>query len=552
MKILKLFILLAALVFFGACQKELGFDNGASIGALVKNSTTGDCMPASVVGIFMVDSVLTTANYVDVQVNVSIMGTFEVKSDTVNGFSFYKSGNVGDGANTIRLYPSGKSLAPGTFTFTITYGSSLCKFDITVVSTAGGTAIYTLGGSPSTCSGFTTTGTCTAGIALGAANTVTFNVNVTTPGTYSITTGTPAVNGMTYSGSGTFTNPGVQTVTLTGSGTPLSAGNFNFTPTNGTSPCTFSVNVAGSAASYTLNGGPAPSTCSGAVLHGTYAAGTALNAGDTVELFANVTAPGSYSITTGSPVNGISFSGTGVFMATGTAVRVVLTGTGTPVNGGPYNYTPAGGTSTCVFSVTATGTVPPANLDYIPETVNSNWTDSLVGGLPTDTSYTVVSNSTTVQGGQTYKVFRVLDAGSPVDSSYHRSGAGKYYEYYYTNLGIFDNPVNKEMLLIDSTLSTGGNWSVTFPPNTIGASPATMRIDAIILAKGATATIVGNNYSNVLKVKFTYNLDVGTGFTPFGEEEFWYAKGLGLIYDKLNDVPVTTITEYVTKRIQIF
>ena len=114
------------LMVFSACQKELSYDNGGiSVGTL-KSAVTGDCLPSTIYGVYTKDSVLNSNNYVDVQVDVSIAGTFAIKSDTVNGYSFYKTGNVGNGLNTIRLYASGKPLAGGMNTFTITYGTSMC------------------------------------------------------------------------------------------------------------------------------------------------------------------------------------------------------------------------------------------------------------------------------------------------------------------------------------------------------------------------------------------------------------------------------------------
>jgi hypothetical protein len=77
---------------------------------------------------------------------------------------------------------------------------------------------------------------------LTGANTVVLNVNVSTTGTYSITTA--AVNGIQFAGTGTFSATGPQTVTLTGSGTPAAAGTNNYTANaGGTNTCIFSVPV---------------------------------------------------------------------------------------------------------------------------------------------------------------------------------------------------------------------------------------------------------------------------------------------------------------------
>src|SRR6185295_8368708 len=105
-----LLLFFTILIGFTSCQKQLGFDTGGvSVGSL-KADLTGDCLPVTVNGVFKVDSVLTNDNFVDVQVSVSIEGTFEIRSDTVNGYSFRKVGSVGKGLNTIRLYASGKPL----------------------------------------------------------------------------------------------------------------------------------------------------------------------------------------------------------------------------------------------------------------------------------------------------------------------------------------------------------------------------------------------------------------------------------------------------------
>jgi hypothetical protein len=74
---------------------------------------------------------------------------------------------------------------------------------------------------------------------LGTGNTVSINVNVTSIGAYSITTGT--VNGISFSNSGNLNVTGPQTVTLLGSGTPLAPGAYNYTANGNPGSCDFSV-----------------------------------------------------------------------------------------------------------------------------------------------------------------------------------------------------------------------------------------------------------------------------------------------------------------------
>ena len=241
MKIFKSVIIIATpILAFFSCQKEINFDNnGVSVG-LLKKDVSGDCLPVVVNGNFKKDSVLTAANYVDVQVTVSTPGTFDIRSDTVNGYAFSKAGSVVFGINTIRLYASGKPLAPGTNTFTIKYGASTCSFDVTVTGSVG-TSEYTIAGAPLTCTGVTPAGIYTAGKPLDFTNTLTITVNVTKLGTYGF--GAASTNGFIFAANGTFSSFGLQNVTLNGSGTPFTAGPSTITISNFASTCTYTINV---------------------------------------------------------------------------------------------------------------------------------------------------------------------------------------------------------------------------------------------------------------------------------------------------------------------
>ena len=242
MKILKSFFWAAAVAMaFTACQKELKFDdNGTSSGSLKKDGS-GNCLSAAVNGIYRADSLLNASHYADVQVNVSVPGTFEIKSDTVNGISFRKVGSVVFGLNTIRLYASGKPVLPGTSTFTIKYGSSTCSFNINVLPASTAGAVYTLGGAPGQCTGAFSGGTYAAGVALDPTNTLTVQVNVSAPGYYTI--GALTTNGFVFSGSGVFSAAGLQNVVLTGTGTPLAAGTTAVTVSNLSATCSYNITV---------------------------------------------------------------------------------------------------------------------------------------------------------------------------------------------------------------------------------------------------------------------------------------------------------------------
>lgn len=104
----------------------------------------------------------------------------------------------------------------------------------------GNTAQYSLAGGTGGCTGAVLSGTYIQGIDLTTTNTVTLQVTVGATGSWSIVTNT--VNGISFSGSGTFDSTGTQTITLLANGTPAAAGNFTFT--TGSTSCTFIVTVS--------------------------------------------------------------------------------------------------------------------------------------------------------------------------------------------------------------------------------------------------------------------------------------------------------------------
>lgn len=337
------------LMVLPACQKTGDINpSGISMGTF-KTTISGDCMPVIVSGIYIVDSTLKNDNYVDVEVEVAQAGSFDIKSDSVNGYSFNKKGTLGTGLNRVRLYAAGKPIAAGVNSFTIKYGLSTCSFKITVFTGgSAGSARFTLGGSPGNCSVSAINGNYIVGQGLTAANTVEMTVNVSTVGTYNIAG--PIINGVSFDTSGVFTNPGIQNIFLRGRGTPAAAGVFNYPVTNSTTNCNFSITYTTTItnATFALSGSPA--NCTGATVSGTYTAGTPLNASNTVLINVNVTSPGIYAITTTS-VNGISFAASGTFNITGLQ-QVTLKGAGTPGAAGVFNFPVSGGGNSCGISVT--------------------------------------------------------------------------------------------------------------------------------------------------------------------------------------------------------
>lgn len=193
-----------------------------------------------------------------------------------------------------------------------------------------------------------------AGTVLNATtNYIDVQVNVATVGTYRVYSDT--VNGIFFQAKGTFATTGINNVRLTGNGTPLNAGIQNFVITYDTTECVIAVTVlpqgGASPAEFTLSG--APGTCLDFNLSGAYIKDIALTAANTVAIKVNVTKIGTYTINTGAPSNGMTFSGTGALTALGEQT-ITLTGSGTPAVAISTNMAVEKLPSNCGFAVNVT------------------------------------------------------------------------------------------------------------------------------------------------------------------------------------------------------
>ncbi|SFZ91088.1 hypothetical protein SAMN05216324_10265 [Chryseobacterium limigenitum] len=175
---------------------------------------------------------------------------------------------------------------------------------------------------------------CSASKAMGAyvkgkeltnSNYLSISVNVTKVGNYTISGTT--TNGYNFYGTGVFLNTGTQTVQVLGQGTPqnIQTDTVDLTANGIDVTCTppISITVLSPSGVYTMS-------CGSATVNGVYKVGTALTASNTITLPVNVSALGSYTVTTNT-VDGISFSASGTFTATGNQ-NITLSGTGTPTS----------------------------------------------------------------------------------------------------------------------------------------------------------------------------------------------------------------------------
>jgi len=161
----------------------------------------------------------------DQQVGEFVVNISELSNNHITGtFS-------GDALDTLS---SIKAITEGKFSADINLGNN--------VGTGGTNATGNLGSSAGTCTPVVISGSYTKGIAMDATNTVLVQVNVATPGNYSISTN--LLNGVKFTRTGNFTTAGVQNVLLNAVGIPANSGNQIYSVSFGSSSCNFSLNFA--------------------------------------------------------------------------------------------------------------------------------------------------------------------------------------------------------------------------------------------------------------------------------------------------------------------
>lgn len=538
MRFLKFFsVALCFALLLNSCKKDKDVFGNPSHGSLLDSS--GNCIPKNVHGTYGNSVTLTSANYIDVHVMLDSVGTYDIRTDTVNGYSFRGDGTLGKkGDNLVRLYGSGRPLSGGDNTFTVSYSGTFCTVDIHVEGSVVPPAAFTLDNAAGVCSGALVNGTYSTGIALGADNTATLSVNVTTIGTYSISTNT--VNGITFSKSGTFTTTGAQTIILTASGIPTAATANNYTATIGASTCTFSVTaITISTATFTLGG--AGSTCTGALAGGTYTAGTALGASNTLSVQVNVTTPGSYTISSNS-VDGITFSKTGVFAATGTQT-VILTGTGIPAAAGGFNYTITAGGGNCTASVTVVGGGSGGPAVFTLGGAAGTCTGASVAGTFTAGTALTGSNTLSVQANVTTVGTYTISTNTVNGISFSKTGT-------FTATGA-------QMVVLTGTGTptaagannytvTAGSGSCTFSITALPGSTSTSSNAVSFKVDGVTKTYNVDGGALLSDSAGIYSLELGAYVSATSDESFYlYIEKGSAITTGTYSVNTISATDYV-------
>lgn len=279
-------------------------------------------------GSYLIGIPLSASNKLAVRVNVTNIGFWSMKTNTVNGFSFSATGVfTKTGEQTIELLGTGTPISSGVNNFNLSSnaatiaGSSCSGIPVLVKEVE-----YSIN-----CTSATQNGIYMQDTALGAGNTISLPINVIATGQTTINS--TSANGISFtSGVINLSTLGQQTVILTGSGSPISGGIIDFviSGTSGTTEtCIIKVTISEQPVSYSIN-------CSGIITSGTFAPGIAMTSTNTMTVPVIVNYPGAYTIST-NIVNGINFTATGTFTAKGSQ-NVVMTATGTPATGGSFTY----------------------------------------------------------------------------------------------------------------------------------------------------------------------------------------------------------------------
>ena len=337
----KSFLIFSAIIFLSllliTCAKEYSYEGGPLAEYTIEGSPA-ECAPVILSGNYYIGVAANSNNYIQVTVDVTLVGTYNIFTIPIDGISFSSAGNFTDtGKQVVTLACTGTPNSVGSFLVKIP-GDNGCYFTLNVKNKVPSS--YVLSGYPNDCANPGISGKYALNSKITNDDTVTLHMNVVTPGTYNITTDT--VNGISFSASGYFSLTGNQTVTLICAGLPDAPGRVFFNVHADSSRCNFSIPVESGfpQAVYVLQSGAANNSdlCFPETAQGNYVTGISLNSGNTVSITAYITVAGTYSIYT-TKVNGMVFGSSGTFPAIGYQT-VVLSGSGTPTSSGTFLFLP--------------------------------------------------------------------------------------------------------------------------------------------------------------------------------------------------------------------
>jgi hypothetical protein len=117
------------------CTASVTVLDEASTASFTLQGSPNSCIIDTIIGGYIKGVAADTSSHLIITVNVTKPGTYSVKTNTVNGYSFFGSGSFSStGVQTISLIASGTPVKEGTDLFTLNAGLSTCSFSINVLA----------------------------------------------------------------------------------------------------------------------------------------------------------------------------------------------------------------------------------------------------------------------------------------------------------------------------------------------------------------------------------------------------------------------------------
>ena len=284
----------------------------------------------------------------------------------------------------------------------------------------------------------------------------------------------------------------------------------------------------------------ATGNCLAKTVNGAYIAGQSLADTNYIDVMVDVSQTGAYNVHTDT-VNGYYFKATGKFTTIGTAT-VRMKGFGTPLSAGTNTFTVYYDSSFCSVDVIVGGSGGSSggttSTDHFILTDNSWW--SYGSSISGDTLKRAILTGSFNIGNVAYKGMKEFDAAGQIvdDTLFFRKSGNNYYEYnyidYYTSF-YFDNTVVDSILFLKEGLNTNDTWSSPVYTGTDSGATKKVRYDFTCTNSNATVTLNSKTYTNVYQVTLKVMVDSGSGFVTDMTWINYYAKGIGWIYEKVDD-----------------
>jgi hypothetical protein len=273
---------------------------------------------------------------------------------------------------------------------------------------------------------------------------------------------------------------------------------------------------------FTLNG--SPYACTSDSILGVYNTGKALDSSNRIVISVLVDTPGTYTIYTANQY-GISFSGIGLFTTLGVQ-NISLYGSGTPLTAGTFNYIP--GVNGCSFAVTITGgpiTTDCKSCIYMPTCSGSTYSymDSVGSGQWHTRRADFLSIADTSIAGDPY-----TSVASESGYSYYSCADGTTIELVYNVVPDFQGGTSliaSKHIALESNAALGAAW-ISNVANSYGQNFSYV---FRVAEKGISRNVFDSTYTNVIHINTAINVTVGSNTTTVGSEDFYYARGIGLI-----------------------